>query len=78
MLKVLIFVHLRLVDLFVEVGRVVVLVRNADTNELGPCREGEGGIRQRDGTGGRSRNVHSERCPSLEIGRGGKSDNETI
>lgn len=33
-LDVLIFVHLRLVQLLVEVRRVVILVRDADTDEL--------------------------------------------
>lgn len=35
MLNVLIFVHFSLVEVLVEVGRVVVLVRDADPNELG-------------------------------------------
>ena len=34
-LDVLVFVHLGLVQVLVEVGRVVVLVRNPDPDELG-------------------------------------------
>ena len=37
MLDVLVLVHLRLVQALVEVGRVVILVRDADTDELGHC-----------------------------------------
>ena len=36
-LDVLVLVHLRLVQALVEVGRVVILVRDADTDELGHC-----------------------------------------
>ena len=37
MLDVLVLVHLRLVQALVEVGRVVILVRDADTDKLGHC-----------------------------------------
>ena len=37
MLDVLVLVHLRLVQALVEVGRVVILVRDANTDELGHC-----------------------------------------
>ena len=36
-LDVLVLVHLRLVQALVEVGRVVILVRDPDTDELGHC-----------------------------------------
>ena len=42
MLDVLVFVHLRFVQTFVKVRRVVVLIRDTDTDELGHCEDGGG------------------------------------